>query len=779
MRICVELTGDREGSGPIAVPAEAGAAVPAVGGKARSLQRLADAGLRVPAAFAVTDALFRRLRATGPALPTALRGVADLNALDRVRAALLATPWPPGFGAELGRHLDRLAPGDAGARFSVRSSFLREDRAQATGAGAGVYESIIGVARGDVPSAIGRVLASALSAGAVAYARARGENPEEQATAVLIHRTIDGDAWGSGAFDPASGEPPVIEVSAAPGAATPTLDPGGRERIAHALQALAARHGAVEVEWVSTAGEPTFLQLRPYAAPPTAPTWAPGVALGQGDWRWDVAHNPLPLSPAQAGLVAIVDEGCRIGIRQRVAGGYLFFAKDGPPPWETIEPVALADAFAALSETAQDGLDALGEQPALEEALALFVRVYDRLFGAIQPALRRAARELEDFLRANAPDEVARIPRLLAGVTSLAGERRRRAQQLAQARSPKAHVAALSAYLSRFGDEAPIWDVAVPTYREDPQRLPALSQTRPGGERDGGHPDADDLDHAARGADSAHRGEDDDDLEDRDARDARRDREEPPSALAGHEAAQEIAARLPATVAAAFAPLVDRARLATSIGEDDDALYARVQAAVRAALRGEGAWLAQTGALADPNDVFWLPLNLVRRLSLGEGPPDRASLARLVVDAREAHERALQNPPPGGTPTRAIGHAQDPGPGTGAGAVVIQGRRASAGRIIGRAFLHRPTHGSRPLGPGAAPTRASIVVAATLLPTELPLLQAAGLVVESGGVLGHVAAQARERGIPALVEAHGATTSIADGDLLLLDADAGQVIRLG
>jgi pyruvate,water dikinase len=76
------------------------------------------------------------------------------------------------------------------------------------------------------------------------------------------------------------------------------------------------------------------------------------------------------------------------------------------------------------------------------------------------------------------------------------------------------------------------------------------------------------------------------------------------------------------------------------------------------------------------------------------------------------------------------------------------------------------------------PAAASILIAATLLPTELPLLRASGLIVESGGVLGHVAAQARERGIPALVGAAGARAAIAEGDLVLLDADAGRAIVL-
>jgi phosphoenolpyruvate-protein kinase (PTS system EI component) len=51
-------------------------------------------------------------------------------------------------------------------------------------------------------------------------------------------------------------------------------------------------------------------------------------------------------------------------------------------------------------------------------------------------------------------------------------------------------------------------------------------------------------------------------------------------------------------------------------------------------------------------------------------------------------------------------------------------------------------------------------------------------VVETGGVLGHVAAQARERGIPAVVAAAGARGAIKFGDELLVDGDAGYVLRL-
>ncbi|HET6146019.1 MAG TPA: PEP/pyruvate-binding domain-containing protein [Polyangia bacterium] len=716
MTWCLALSSDD----PTATPAGA------VGGKARSLLRLAEAGLAVPPAFVVTDTLYRHLRAAGPPLPVALRTGVDLDALERACAALLAAPWPPGFSEEIVQHLARLAPADDHARFSVRSSFAREDDALALGAG--VYESMVGVERDQVPAAIRRVLASALAPGAVAYAQAHGETPDGQAPAVLIHRMIDGRAAGSAALDPTGGAPAAIEVT------TGALGAGARAEIERALCDLAARHGAIEVEWVESAARLVFLQLRRYLASPPARGWAAAGALAGADWRWDAAHNPLPLSPAQAGLVELVDRSCRIGLRQRVAGGYLFYASGGPEPPETIDPGAIATALAALAADLDRRLATLGAEPALEEALALFVEVYQRLYGVIQPAARRATRALEDFLRAHAGelgDQVPDTAALLAGVPSIAQERQRLAEGIAIAAPGAARDAALAGYLDRFGDEAPIWDVAVPTYREDPTRLQSL------------------VGVPARTAAA------------------------PPSA----RTQDQIAARLSGPARQAFAALVDGARRARAVGEDDDWVYARAQAAVRRALLASGAQLCRRDLLAAADDIFWLALERVRALAASPAPEDGAGLRNQVAAARAAHDRAVRDPPAAEHPAGAAARGHYPGDPNGP---VIQGQRASAGRVIGRAFVHRsalPSAGAT--ASGAAPTPASIVVATTLLPTELPLLPAAGLVMESGGALGHVAAQARERGIPALVGARGATTTIADGDLLLLDADAGCVVRLG
>jgi hypothetical protein len=509
---------------------------PALGGKARSLGRLRAAGLLTPRGFAVTDELFRALRAGGPPLPADLAGA--LAALDAAVAALDAAPLPPGFTDALAAQLADLG----GARFSVRSSFAGEDEAGALGPG--VYRSCVDVPAAAVVDAVRAVLRSALTPGALAYALAHGRPPAAPPVAVLIHRHVAADAAGGAARDGAA------VISARHG----VLTPAARSRIEAALQRLG---DGVEVEWAARGDEVTFLQLRPYRAPAPAAAWPgdPGPP-----WRWDAAHNPLPLSPAQSGLVALVDERCRTGLRQRVIGGYLFHAAD--PGW--VPPaVAPVEALAALRARAEARLAALGSAPPLEDALALFLEVYEPLFGAIQPAARAARRALATFVERHAPE--ARLSDLLAGVESMASERRRRAGRLVTAEGSD-RATALADYLTLFGDEAPAWDVAVPTYRETPDALT---------------PTAGPL-----------------------------------------AAAPPDPAPLPPALRAAGDPLLADARAAVSVGEDDDWLYARVQTAVRRALLALGQRLEASGALAAAEDIFFWPLPTVRAVAAGAPPPD-------------------------------------------------------------------------------------------------------------------------------------------------------------
>jgi phosphohistidine swiveling domain-containing protein len=671
---CVELEPARE-------------ADESVGGKARSLARLAAAGLPVPRAFAVTSALFGALRAGGPPLPGAL---SDMLAVAREAETALATaPWPAGFEAELAAALARLAPGPDG-RFSVRSSATIEDRGDALGAG--LFLSHTGVAADGVAAAVREVLASTVAPAALAYAARRALPPGALAMAVLVHPFTRGDASGTVAFEPAAPGEPLVEAVGA-------LSNAARARIVEAARALAAREGAVELEWVATGDAVLFLQLRPYRAP--APrAWTHAAALGDAAaWTWDAAHNPLPLSPAQAGLVALVDARCRTAFRQRVVGGYLFYARSAAAP---AAPMASApEALAAVTRDAEARLAALGADASLEEALALFVAVYEPLYGVVQPAARAARDALAAYLETyGARGSVAE---LLRGVPSLATERARRAGAIASTTDAGERAAAVEAYLALFGDEAPVWDVATPTFAEAPAALQRLTAS-PGPAPDVAPPG-------------------------------------PPLPAEGHA-------------------LLTAARAAAAAAEDDDVLYARVQSRVRRALLREGRRLQTANLLARAEDIFWLPLEAVRRSA--EEAVSLAAITQAVATARDAHAAALADPPP-------LANARAASGGRAGG---VRGRPAAAGRAVGNVHLHDPSSAA-PVPPGA------ILIARTLLPTELPLVSPAAIVVETGGVLGHVAAQARERGLPAVVDAAGAVTAFRAGDRVLVDGDAGIVIRVG
>jgi phosphohistidine swiveling domain-containing protein len=705
-----------------------------LGGKARSLARLAAAGLRTPTGFAITDELFR---AIGPSLSLPDR-IDDgaLAKLDRARIELMAAPFPAGFSQELAQ---RLAPD---ALWSVRSSFASEDVAGSLGAG--VYESRVAVRRDEVETAIRQVLASALSAGAVAYALAHGLRPAAPPLSVLVHPFVRGEAEGGAACVPEHPDDPIIQVRAG------TLAGEAATQLRGALRSLVQRCGAVEVEWVGRGENIVFLQMRPFAPLPAPVPWRGWDDLEAGEsraaWQWDQAHNPLPLSPVHAGLIALVDQRCRIGIRQRVLGQYLFYALDtrpGPAP----VPVEDAPArFAALRAEVESRLTGMGDEPALEEALDLLLAVEEPIFGIIQPALRMARANLEEFLRREAPSAVPALGPLLGGVKSMASERRRRAAELRAARDAQARAQARDRYLDLFGDETPVWDVAVPTCREAPQTHPfqgvggepgeARSVPLPDGERPPMSASAGEGPSACSGLGTALLS----DLTD-------------PSPGPLPETSEQVEKQLALRQRGEWRRLLRLARQAAGLGEDDDWLYARVQAALRRALLSLGRRLHRTGALSEVGAVFFLPLPLARSLAAGTAPP--ADLAMQAAVGRVAWEAACLDPPPA---QAAPDKVSVKGVGTG-------------GRALGRVVLHRPA--SPRMAPG------QILVAATLLPSELPLLVAAALVTETGGPLDHVASQARERHLPAVVGAAGACRLLRDGDLVLVDADRGLVVRLG
>jgi pyruvate,water dikinase len=694
-----------------------------LGGKARSLLRLATAGLPVPEALVVTSELFAALRAGGPPLPAELPRARALEAgtlaaLGTVAGALGVRAWPAGFVEELAGGLHDLAP-SPGARFAVRSSAAVEDRAGALAAG--LFLSRLDVPRDAVAEAVRAVLASAVAPAAVVYLAQRGLTIDALGFSVLIHPFVGGDAAGIAAWDPNLPTSPLVDLHFGDGRAA-------RGPLLAALRRLAAAHGAVEVEWVATGDRPIFLQLRPYRSTPR--TARAGDDEPNGPWRWDAAHNPLPLSPAQADLVALVDARCRTAFRQRVTGGYLFYADDSTFPTlaerSSSADGAGAQAFAELTALAEAHLGV--PAPSLEQALETFAAIYGPLFAVVQPAARAAKAALGAFLRSHGLDPAPPFQVLAATVASAAIERQRRAEAVVSAADAPARAAALAAYLEAFGDESPAWDVEAPTWREDPEALQRRLRARRPGE----------AHHADRGPEVSTPAQNPQDSQ---------------SPLA------RIGAALPAIAHDEWTRLLADARWAVATGEDDDALYARAQAHVRRALLREGARLAADGQLARADQVFWLPLDLVRASARGELAPSLGELAKLVGAARTADRAARAHPP---VLSRASTAEVAP--------EMIRGRSGAGGAFIGRVRLASDAEG--------VDAGAEVLVAPTILPTELPLVTAAALVTETGGPLDHVAAQARERGIPAVVGAAGACARLRAGDRVLVDGDAGVVIKL-
>ncbi|MBL0215488.1 MAG: hypothetical protein IPQ07_16585 [Myxococcales bacterium] len=293
----------------------------ACGGKATGLARLIAAGLPVPPGFVLDDGAFREVAGElDPRDETAI-GHQLAQAAERIEAAVL----PEALVREV------LAKAAALGTLAVRSSATIEDGE--AGAAAGVFSSRRAVEPAEVWSAIRAVWSSALTPLAAAYARRR---TGPISIGVIVQQFVPGERLTVYTRAPGkpAGEDAMIqrgtEITVVP---RTQLDPALVLAL-RAEAALGARTGA-DVELVGSGAALVIVQARPIVHPvvrprPAAPpsVIAPLVADGR-HWTWDVTHNPDPLSPAQAGLVAHVDRAGIAPYSLRVCAGYLYVAPRG------------------------------------------------------------------------------------------------------------------------------------------------------------------------------------------------------------------------------------------------------------------------------------------------------------------------------------------------------------------------------------------------------------------------------------------------------------------
>ena len=716
-----------------------------VGGKAAHLARLVAAGVAVPAGWVLTTAAH--------ALPEPGREAA-IAAL-RERVAAVAGP------------------------LAVRSSATIEDRPGA--AAPGIFVSRVGVAASDLDEAVRAVWASSEAPLVRAYAEARGI--ERIGMAVVVQPAIAGEVAGV-AYTRLPGRPEasemLIETYERPGAPSAALrlardaaagphagfplDPARLDALVRAVLAAEAAIGAgggADVEWVVAGEQVWIVQARPVVHPAPAPSPAFPAALlafsaAQPDviWRWDVAHNPDPLSPAQAGLVERMDAAGVMSARMRVVGGYLYYGKTRAPAAAPQEPSGTpVDVPADAAETLRRRFEAVW-RPAMEAALVeaeaaaagqgdvttpdigrvlvAYERFYAVYAGELATALAAARRVLPAFLARHVPgdDAEAEAGALLADASDARLE-----TWIARVARGEASFEQLMALA---GPMAPAWDVAAPTFAERPALLHqavAAAAVRPRLE---------DMAEQAR---------------------ARRD---------------GLDHRLGPAQREAFARCLALARVARDLGEHDDQRFARAQAAVRHALLG----LARAWRLPLPDDVFYVPLDQALAWAAAE-PPAIPAVRRLAQAGRAARERQRAWAMPlafaGGAPVPTAA-AEQPGPGAPDGPDTLDPRdawrgRGTSGRARGVAVrvddLGELTAHEQRLPHGA------ILVVPTLTPAMAVLLHGAvAVVARHGGLLDHGAAMARELGLPCVVGCAGAAGEIRAGDSLLVDADAGLVLRL-
>lgn len=736
-----------------------------VGGKAWYLARLLAAGLPVPAGLVVTT------------------GVAGLPADDRDE---ILDQLPDALLVRLGARV-------AHSRFAVRSSARLEDDVAA--AAPGVFASLLHVQPEDLADAVRRVWASARTKLARAYARLRGV--EDLTVAVIVQGQVPPQVsaataagtlytrWPGG--DPSGpmrleirfrGDRPIgapesderisltleRDLMGPPDADSRPTDWPLPEPLVHRLArlALAAERAidapaGADVEWVRHGDELWIVQARPIAVPAARPDPTPGLppvmlAFSRLEperlWRWDVTHNPEPLSAAQTGLVERVDAAGLAPYRSRVVGGYLYTASDNRSSGSGAN-----DPDAAAGPSEDPGV------PVFADADALRAHVE----GELMPALRRALAPIDEFL---APDGSGRAPELPVVLDAYEDFYRIYASRLAPAlsRGKRALAAFLSQYLgpegeslagrlavldrplgidaditlaargqlsftellARVGTMAPAWDVACPTFAETPELLrQAVAR------------------HAHR-LQSA-------------------DPEPAPSTVLGSPEVQ-IPDAIPAPRLARHIALTKTAR---ALSELDDRLFARAQAGVRHALLG----LARRWHLEPVDDIFAVPLATILSWYEHGHPPEPARIQRMAQAGRAAQERQRAWHPPlsfaNGIPVSRPHRTgrDDSFVGRGFGSRV-QGRAIRVERLDA-------------LSSGAAQDASgAIVVTAAVTPAMAVWMRGAlALVAEFGGLLDHGAAMARELGIPCVVGCTGAWSHIQTGEALWVDGDAGMVIK--
>lgn len=243
---------------------------------------------------------------------------------------------------------------------------------------------------------------------------------------------------------------------------------------------------------------------------------------------------------------------------------------------------------------------------------------------------------------------------------------------------------------------------------------------------------------------------------------------------------------VPAEHREAFDDAVQDARQSYGLRDENGPLtYEWPAGLLRRGLLEAGRRLTERGALGASGDIFELRIAEVAALLTGEQGPSRAEIeqradtrrweatldAPLRLGPEEAPPAADALPPNLARMTRVILTVVDALE-TDPGREPLTGMGIGDAPYVGTArVVHDAAEALATMEPG------DIVVAPYTAPTYNSVLSMAGAIVtEEGGLLCHAAVIARELGLPAVIGAPGAMTSIPDGATIEVDPVQGRVL---
>ena len=590
--------------------------------------------------------------------------------------------------------------------------------------------------------------------------------------------------------------------------------------VVEAVRRVADRAGhAVDVEWAIADGDLYLLQARPITALPTPPSFE----VPPGPWEKDTSHSPGPQSPMATSL-AVQGERVMAGWAERFGlmvadvafrsfGGETYSqpvpligkptSTAPPPPWWVLGAVArvvpvvrrrmataqkvfdsglmddlprrwyeewkpefltIGERYRTLDLTSLDdrtlvdhGLDVHATlQRGLDVHFDLFIPYLVGVHGFVEtcrdllgwdesrslallsgasPASAAQARDLHELVARIRTDEMA------AAVANTAADGDDAIA--AVARVDASAGAALKDWAARHGFRTTDYDVASPTVAEVPGLIDRLIRTEFAGESSLGS-SADGLVDEAR------------------------------SGLSGADLDR-------------FDQAYAKAIEVYPLREDNVHPVGMVPlAALRFMLLELGARLVARGLLADADDVMFLEwYEAVAALFEGRevaaaARRRRAEHAWVIAHPGPMHHGPEPAPPPDmrGLPEggRRINSAlmwamsQELSPPAESDGDGLRGTPAGAGRHTGPARIVRGEADFHKLRPG------DVLVAPIATPSWAAVFAIPGAIVcEGGGPLSHTAVVAREHGLPAVMGATGATTTLTDGQIITVDGTTGTV----